>query len=62
MATSKTIGALFGPTLIASPASIFINLEARPTMVDQAFHATPRTWPIDLNSGHEVRSGSITLN
>ncbi|MGB8277465.1 MAG: hypothetical protein WCF20_05980 [Methylovirgula sp.] len=38
MATSKTIAALLGPTLIASAASIFINLDAWPTMVDQAFH------------------------
>ena len=38
MATSKTIVALLGPTLIASAASIFLNLDAWPGMVDQAFH------------------------
>jgi hypothetical protein len=38
MATSKTIAALLGPTLIASGASIFLNLEAWPSLVDQAFH------------------------
>jgi hypothetical protein len=37
MATSKTIAALLGPTLIASAASIFLNLDAWPGMVDQAF-------------------------
>ena len=37
MATSKTIAALLGPTLIASGASI-LNLDAWPGMVDQAFH------------------------
>ena len=37
MATSKTIAALLGATLIASAASI-LNLDARPGMVDQAFH------------------------
>lgn len=38
MATSKTIAALLGPTLIASAVSIFLNLDAWPAMVDQAFH------------------------
>jgi hypothetical protein len=38
MATSKTIAALLGPTLIASAASIFLNLDAGPGMIDQAFH------------------------
>jgi hypothetical protein len=38
MATSKTIAALLGPTLIASAASIFLNLEAWPGMVERAFH------------------------
>ncbi|MGP0059263.1 MAG: hypothetical protein ACLPID_08265 [Beijerinckiaceae bacterium] len=38
MATSKSIAALLGPTLIASGTSIFINLDAWPGMVDQAFH------------------------
>jgi hypothetical protein len=38
MATSKTIAALLGPTLVASAASIFLNLDAWPGMVDQAFH------------------------
>ena len=38
MTTSKTIAALLGPTLIASGASIFLNLDAWPGMVDQAFH------------------------
>jgi hypothetical protein len=38
MATSKTIAALLGPTLIASAASIFLTLDAWPGMVDQAFH------------------------
>jgi hypothetical protein len=38
MAISKTIAALLGPTLIASAASISFNLDAWPTMVDQAFH------------------------
>jgi hypothetical protein len=38
MATSKTIAALLGPTLIASAVSIFLNLDAWPSMVDQAFH------------------------
>ncbi len=38
MATSKTIAALLGPTLIASAASIFLNLDAWPGIVDQAFH------------------------
>jgi len=38
MATSKAIAALLGPTLIASAASIFINLNAWPALVDQAFH------------------------
>ena len=38
MATSKTIAALLGPTLIASAASIFLNLDVWPSMVDQAFH------------------------
>ncbi len=38
MATSKSIAALLGPTLIASGASIFLNLDAWPSMVDQAFH------------------------
>ena len=37
MATSKTNAALLGPTLIASAASIFLNLDAWPGMVDQAF-------------------------
>jgi len=37
MATSKTIAALLGPTLVASAASIFLNLDAWPGMVDQAF-------------------------
>jgi len=38
METSKTIAALLGPTLIASAVSIFLNLDAWPGMVDQAFH------------------------
>jgi len=38
MATSKTIAALLGPTLIASAVSIFLNLDAWPAMVDQTFH------------------------
>jgi hypothetical protein len=38
MTTSKTIAALLGPTLIASAASIFINLNVWPALVDQAFH------------------------
>ena len=38
MGTSKTIAALLGPTLIASAASIFLNLDAWPGIVDQAFH------------------------
>ena len=38
MTTSKTIAALLGPTLIASAASIFLNLHAWSGMVDQAFH------------------------
>jgi len=38
MATSKSIAALLGPTLIASGASIFLNLDAWPGMVDQVFH------------------------
>ncbi len=38
MATSKTNAALLGPTLIASAASIFLNLDAWPGIVDQAFH------------------------
>jgi hypothetical protein len=38
VATSKAIAALLGPTLIASAASIFLNLDAWPAMVDQAFH------------------------
>jgi len=38
MTTSKRIAALIGPTLIASAMSIFINLRAWPTLVDQAFH------------------------
>ena len=38
VATSKTIAALLGPTLIASAASIFLNLRAWSGMVDQAFH------------------------
>ncbi|HXZ00291.1 MAG TPA: hypothetical protein VEI03_09845 [Stellaceae bacterium] len=38
MSRSKTIAALLGPTLIASAASIFLNLDAWPAMVDQAFH------------------------
>ena len=38
MTTSKTIAALLGPTLIASAASIFINLNMWPALVDQAFH------------------------
>ena len=37
MTTSKTIAALLGPTLIASAAAIFINLNFWPTLVDQAF-------------------------
>ncbi len=37
MGSSKTIAALLGPTLIASAASIFLNLEAWPAMVEQAF-------------------------
>jgi len=41
MRTSKTIAALLGPTLIASAVSIFINLRAWPTLVDQAFHNPP---------------------
>jgi hypothetical protein len=40
MAISKTIAALLGPTLIASASSIFLNLDAWPGMVDQAFHNT----------------------
>jgi len=35
---SKIIAALIGPTLIASAASIFLNLDAWPAMVEQAFH------------------------
>jgi len=42
MATSKTIAALLGPTLIASAASIFLNLDAWPGMVDQARAAPHR--------------------
>jgi len=38
MTTSKTIAALLGPTLIAGAASVFINLNAWPALVDQAFH------------------------
>jgi hypothetical protein len=38
MTTSKTIAALLGPTLIAIAASIFINLNVWPAVVDQAFH------------------------
>jgi hypothetical protein len=38
MTTSKTIAALLVPTLIASAASIFINPDAWPTMVDPTFH------------------------
>ena len=38
MATSKTIAALIGPTLMASAASIFLNLEAWPAMVERGFH------------------------
>jgi hypothetical protein len=38
METSKTIAALLGPTLMASAVSIFLNLNAWPAMVDQAFH------------------------
>ncbi len=38
MATSKTIAALLGPTLIASAVSIFLNLDAWPSMVSQAFN------------------------
>ena len=41
MKTSKTIAAFLGPTLIASAASIFINLKAWPALVDQAFHNPP---------------------
>jgi len=41
MTTSKTIAALLGPTLIASAASIFINLTLWPALVDQAFHNPP---------------------
>ena len=37
MATSKTIAALIGPTLIASAASIFFNLEAWPAMRERGF-------------------------
>jgi len=37
MRTSRTIAALLGPTLIASALSIFINLRAWPTLVEQAF-------------------------
>ena len=38
MTTSKIIAALIGPTLIASGVSIFLNLDAWPTMVEQAFN------------------------
>ncbi len=38
MAISKTIAALLGPTLIASAVSIFLNLDAWPSMVSQAFN------------------------
>jgi hypothetical protein len=38
MTTSKTIAALLGPTLITSAASIFLNLDAWPGLVDQTFH------------------------
>lgn len=38
MAKSKTIAALLGPTLIASAVSIFLNLDAWPTMVERAFY------------------------
>lgn len=37
MGTSKTIGALLGPTFIAGAASIFLNLDAWPGMVEQTF-------------------------
>jgi hypothetical protein len=37
MATSKTIAALLGPTLIAYAVSVFLNLDAWPGIVDQAF-------------------------
>jgi hypothetical protein len=37
MGSSRTIAALLGPTLIASAASIFLNLNAWPAMVEQAF-------------------------
>lgn len=38
MTTSKTIAALLGPTLMAGAASIFINLNEWPALVDQGFH------------------------
>lgn len=38
MASSKTIAALLGPTLVASAVSVVLNLDAWPAMVDQAFH------------------------
>ncbi len=37
MGSSKIIAALLGPTLIASAASIFLNLDAWPALVEQAF-------------------------
>lgn len=41
MATSKTIAALLGPTFVASAASVLINLDAWPALVDQGFHNAP---------------------
>ncbi len=38
MATSKSIAALIGPTLVAGAAAVLLNLGAWPALVEQAFN------------------------
>jgi hypothetical protein len=38
MATSKTIAGLLGPTLVATAASLLLNLGTLPALVEQASH------------------------
>jgi len=47
MTTSKTIGSLIGPTLLAGAVSVLLNLAAWPALAEQAF----RDPPLILTSG-----------
>jgi hypothetical protein len=41
MTTSKTIGSLMGPTLVAGAASVLLNLAAWPALAEQVFRDPP---------------------